>query len=854
MSTALERAAERLNRHRQRDPHTVRLARLASLAVRVEPFLLRRLRQELLPDVDVGVEADLWFSSLVESRGVDAVVLDANVVALLRDDLATDRTLLRSVVDITREMHHHIAPSLQLEETLTALALCNDHDSVAAINHALRPALRTIRAGGSRASEVARWAMRALPRAHPTVRPTENALALLLAASAVLGGRRLIREIDETRMPLRNIGWALPQEALSKRVSLGVELVDRGVRFSGTASGRPTIELPRTDPLLVELSWSRNGEQFGLLVEAKADRTVDIEQEVTLLTLRTLAGDEYELARVETAAEVPPSQVASNPGFAQRAVATLEDAVTAMAWSPDGESLAIAVEGNKLYLIKPQQLAESPQRRLPEYASEVALTIQGEASVTALAWSPDGRSLVIAADNGNLLVADPHSFTTPYSLRPQLASANHLAWSPDSMTLAAAAEGTIAIWRNLELHTTLYTEESSVGGLAFSPDGRRLAAAGVYRATVWDAERWVVQERYLPASADPLSCVTWHPESDRLALGTTGGDVVMVSSRGSHDLQRTGFGLLQALAFTTDGRFLIATDESGSMAVASASRGQPLGSQESADGRHAVAALHAQRPSVAIWRTDGTISVWDIAPDLFGPDNIAKQTCFVIMGFGKKTDFETGRVLDLDASYRNLIKPAAEAAGLKCVRGDEIKHSGLIDYPMYEQLLKADVVVADLSTSNRNAIYELGVRHALRPYTTIVIAEDGIMKSPFFDLNFDIQTYRHLGEDIGITEKRRFEAELTGAIKDALAKEPELRRDSPVYKFLENLTPPSIQQQTAAGGPAPGSAAGHSGAAAQPASADNDGLQRDDAPGGRGAEEGQARRLAQGENAAGGNA
>jgi hypothetical protein len=108
--------------------------------------------------------------------------------------------------------------------------------------------------------------------------------------------------------------------------------------------------------------------------------------------------------------------------------------------------------------------------------------------------------------------------------------------------------------------------------------------------------------------------------------------------------------------------------------------------------------------------------------------------------------------------------------------------------------------------------------------------------------------------DIGIAEKRRFEAELTGAIKDALAKEPELRRDSPVYKFLENLTPPSIQQQTAAGGPAPGSAAGHSGAAAQPASADNDGLQRDDAPGGRGAEEGQARRLAQGENAAGGNA
>ena len=53
---------------------------------------------------------------------------------------------------------------------------------------------------------------------------------------------------------------------------------------------------------------------------------------------------------------------------------------------------------------------------------------------------------------------------------------------------------------------------------------------------------------------------------------------------------------------------------------------------------------------------------------------------------------------------------------------------------MYEQLLNADVVVADLSTSNKNAFYELGVRHALRPYTTVVIAEDGIKTFPF-DVN-----------------------------------------------------------------------------------------------------------------------
>jgi hypothetical protein len=176
-----------------------------------------------------------------------------------------------------------------------------------------------------------------------------------------------------------------------------------------------------------------------------------------------------------------------------------------------------------------------------------------------------------------------------------------------------------------------------------------------------------------------------------------------------------------------------------------------------------------------------------------------QPTCFVVMGFGKKTDFETGRVLDLNASYQNLIKPAVEAAGLKCIRADEIKHSGLIDDPMYEQLLKADVVVADISTSNRNAIYELGVRHALRPYTTVVTAEDGIMKSPFFDLShIVIRTYRHLGEDIGVSEMKRFTTELTAAIKEIMAKEPRLRRDSPVYKFLERLTPPSIREEETA--------------------------------------------------------
>ena len=175
------------------------------------------------------------------------------------------------------------------------------------------------------------------------------------------------------------------------------------------------------------------------------------------------------------------------------------------------------------------------------------------------------------------------------------------------------------------------------------------------------------------------------------------------------------------------------------------------------------------------------------------PEGTARGTCFVVMGFGKKTDFESGRTLDLDKTYNSIIKPAVEEAGLECVRANEIVHSGVIDVWMYEQLLKADVVVADLSTSNKNAYYELGVRHALRPYTTIVICEDGARTFPFDVNHVLIRQYHHLGEGIDFDEVMRFRGELKDAIVKIYNDDPR-PKDSPVYTFLHDLTPPELAQ------------------------------------------------------------
>ncbi len=100
------------------------------------------------------------------------------------------------------------------------------------------------------------------------------------------------------------------------------------------------------------------------------------------------------------------------------------------------------------------------------------------------------------------------------------------------------------------------------------------------------------------------------------------------------------------------------------------------------------------------------------------------KICFVVMGFGQKVDYATGRTLDLDKTFENIIKPVCEELGYSCIRADEISKSGIIDLNMYKMLLTADLVIADISTSNVNAVYELGVRHALRRKATILMKED----------------------------------------------------------------------------------------------------------------------------------
>lgn len=168
-----------------------------------------------------------------------------------------------------------------------------------------------------------------------------------------------------------------------------------------------------------------------------------------------------------------------------------------------------------------------------------------------------------------------------------------------------------------------------------------------------------------------------------------------------------------------------------------------------------------------------------------------KRICFVVMGFGKKKDPETNRTIDLDQTYQHIIRPAVKACDMECVRADEITDTGLIDRGMYALLYRADVVIADVSTNNPNAIYELGVRHTLKKHSTIIIKE-GKGNIPF-DINHNrVLNYEHLGNEISDEEATRCKGELEKIITTII---DEPKTDSPLYIYIPRTIQPVISDE-----------------------------------------------------------
>ena len=162
-----------------------------------------------------------------------------------------------------------------------------------------------------------------------------------------------------------------------------------------------------------------------------------------------------------------------------------------------------------------------------------------------------------------------------------------------------------------------------------------------------------------------------------------------------------------------------------------------------------------------------------------------KPFCFVLMPFGTKKD-DVGRVIEFDAIYSQIISPAVNDADMEPIRADEESVGGIIHKPLFERLLLCDYAVADLTTANPNVLYELGIRHGIRPHSTVLMFARGMR------LPFDVTTLRGLrynldesGRPAAAVTDRRALAEQLNSCRDPV-------EDSPLFQLVTDWPRPDI--------------------------------------------------------------
>jgi hypothetical protein len=156
------------------------------------------------------------------------------------------------------------------------------------------------------------------------------------------------------------------------------------------------------------------------------------------------------------------------------------------------------------------------------------------------------------------------------------------------------------------------------------------------------------------------------------------------------------------------------------------------------------------------------------------------------MPFGQKPD-GAGRVVDFDRVYEELIRPAIADADMEPLRADEEMTGGIIHKPMFERLILCEYAVADLTTANANVFYELGLRHAVRAWSTVLVFAEGGSRLPF-----DVAPLRALPYRLTPAGTPDDVDSARAAFSARLQEAREAHTDSPVFQLVEGF--PDIQR------------------------------------------------------------
>lgn len=138
-------------------------------------------------------------------------------------------------------------------------------------------------------------------------------------------------------------------------------------------------------------------------------------------------------------------------------------------------------------------------------------------------------------------------------------------------------------------------------------------------------------------------------------------------------------------------------------------------------------------------------------------NTLPKPFTFILMPFSE----------DFTDAYKLAIKPACEAAGTHAERVDEqVFHDDILQR-IYNQIAKADVIVADMTGRNPNVFYETGYAHALGKSVILLTRKVD-------DIPFDLQHYPHIvyGESLSAL-REQLERHVRHSLETAAATSPQ---------------------------------------------------------------------------------
>jgi hypothetical protein len=154
--------------------------------------------------------------------------------------------------------------------------------------------------------------------------------------------------------------------------------------------------------------------------------------------------------------------------------------VRGCAFSPDGKLIVSASDDGALKVWDSE-------------TGQSLRTFEGHASlVSGCAFSPDGKLIVSASDDGALKVWDSETGQSLRTLEGHSTVVSGCAFSPDGKLIVSASEDrTLKVWDSEtgQLLRTLEGHSSLMMGCAFSPDGKLIVSASSDRTLkVWDAQ------------------------------------------------------------------------------------------------------------------------------------------------------------------------------------------------------------------------------------------------------------------------------------------------------------------------------------------------------------------------------